>query len=197
MNVDQWVLKRLQSDEGWRAEPYRCTEGRWTIGFGCVLPITNDERAALPDKGASPLTKRDGNALLAMRYGAAKSRLVAALHGRGEHLCAMPESVQAALLNMSYQLGVQGLMGFQRMLKAIRESRWADAAEHALDSRWFSQTPARAKRQAKLIRMAGSARRDEAVNDSLRSIGKALLGVAPAIAGVLVLVSGAWSRRPR
>ena len=65
-----------------------------------------------------------------------------------------PEDVRLATMSMAFQLGVEGLMGFQNMLRAMEAEDWEEAAQHALDSKWATQTPERAKRMAKLIREA-------------------------------------------
>lgn len=57
-----------------------------------------------------------------------------------------------ALMNMAYQMGVQGVLDFQSMLSAMRIGRWELASDAALDSSWARQTPARAKRIAQMIR---------------------------------------------
>jgi lysozyme len=56
-----------------------------------------------------------------------------------------------ALVNMSYQLGVNGLLSFKKMLWEMQHGMYKKAAAEALDSRWAKQTPERAKRIAKMI----------------------------------------------
>lgn len=63
----------------------------------------------------------------------------------------LDEARQGALLNMSYQLGVAGLLAFNATLASIRDERYADAAQHMLESLWARQTPARARRLARQI----------------------------------------------
>lgn len=54
-----------------------------------------------------------------------------------------------ALLNMCFQLGVNGVLGFPRMLYCLDNADWQGAHDNALDSDWArTQTPARAKRIA-------------------------------------------------
>lgn len=57
-----------------------------------------------------------------------------------------------ALINMAYQLGVGGLLGFKRMLWAMQHGNYKTAYKEALDSKWAKQTPDRAQRIAKMIR---------------------------------------------
>lgn len=62
------------------------------------------------------------------------------------------EPRQAALINMSFQLGVNGVLGFKKMVAAMESGLFNKAAEEALDSLWAKQTPKRAQRIAEQIR---------------------------------------------
>jgi lysozyme len=53
---------------------------------------------------------------------------------------------------MVFNLGIGGVMKFKMMLAALAESRWDDAADAALDSKWADQVKGRAQRIATLIR---------------------------------------------
>jgi lysozyme len=53
---------------------------------------------------------------------------------------------------MSFQLGVDGLLGFKQTLDAVKGGRYDEAAFDMLQSRWAQQTPARAKRLAEQMR---------------------------------------------
>lgn len=48
------------------------------------------------------------------------------------------------LAEMAFQMGGEGLSKFTNTLQAVREKRWADAAQGMLNSLWARQTPARA-----------------------------------------------------
>lgn len=63
-----------------------------------------------------------------------------------------PEPIQQALVNMAFQLGVSGLKSFQNMWNAIKQKDYDKAFEEALDSKWATQTPERAKEIAEIIR---------------------------------------------
>ena len=56
---------------------------------------------------------------------------------------------QCVILQMAYQMGIQGLLKFQNTLAAVKEARWQDAANGMLASRWAQQTPNRASRLAR------------------------------------------------
>ena len=55
---------------------------------------------------------------------------------------------QGALLDMSWQLGVSGLLGFHEMLAALKARDCPEAKRQALDSLWARETEAREKRVA-------------------------------------------------
>lgn len=56
---------------------------------------------------------------------------------------------QAVLANMRFQMGLKGLMQFRKMLAAMRDDRWADAANEMRHSKWYTQTRKRAERLAR------------------------------------------------
>lgn len=64
----------------------------------------------------------------------------------------LDEVRQGALLNMAFQLGVDGLLGFKNTLKLVEDGRYSEAADNMLLSKWAQQTPARAKRMAEQMR---------------------------------------------
>lgn len=55
------------------------------------------------------------------------------------------------LAEMAFQMGGDGLAQFQNTLQAVREKRWADAAQGMLNSLWARQTPARARELASIM----------------------------------------------
>lgn len=57
-----------------------------------------------------------------------------------------------ALVNMAFQLGVNGLLRFKKMLWQMQHGNYKEAYKEALDSHWAKQTPERAMRIAKMIR---------------------------------------------
>jgi len=72
----------------------------------------------------------------------------------------LPEAIRFVLVEMAYQMGVDGLLKFEKMLRHLRaylsyhsnpeHLKWA--AEEMLDSAWAKQTPARAKELSDIVR---------------------------------------------
>lgn len=60
----------------------------------------------------------------------------------------LPLAKQEALIEMSYQMGVNGVLKFKKMWLALKEFDYKTASQEALDSRWATQTPERAMRIA-------------------------------------------------
>ena len=56
------------------------------------------------------------------------------------------------LANMTFQLGIGGVLKFDRMVWCLRNADYAGAATEALDSEWARQCPERAQRIAALYR---------------------------------------------
>ena len=52
---------------------------------------------------------------------------------------------QGVLIEMAYNLGMAGLMGFRNMIAAIQEGNWVEAKIQGLDSKWHRQVGKRAQ----------------------------------------------------
>ncbi len=132
------LIDQLRRDEGEVLHAYQDSLGFWTIGVGVLI----DQR-----KGGG-ITADESAMLLSNRVEAMRQQLRSKL----PWLDGLDSIRQAALLNMAYQLGVNGVMGFPRMLEALRDERWATAEAEGLDSAWAkSQTPPRARRVMRQI----------------------------------------------
>jgi lysozyme len=61
----------------------------------------------------------------------------------------LDDARKGVLLNMSFQMGVDGLLGFKNTLEMVRQGDYESAAEGMLNSKWATQTPERAERLSK------------------------------------------------
>lgn len=136
--------KQLEFEEGRRLKVYLCTEGYRTIGVGRNLDANPYfEGNLIPDE----ITDDECDAILAHDIRRTTERLHAAWHGMG----LLEGARRDAVIQMAFQMGVDGLLGFRRMLRAMLQCDWRRAREEALDSKWARQTPNRARRVARQI----------------------------------------------
>lgn len=141
MNIDR-LKSELWEDEGvvksgGRHVAYQDHLGYWTIGCGNLI----DAR-----KGGG-LTDEEADYLLENKI----ASILVQLRKRLPFWNQLDDTRQRALMNMAFQMGVEGLMKFKNMLWAIERGQWGLAHAEALDSSWANQTPARAKRVAGMI----------------------------------------------
>ena len=119
--------EQLARHEGLRLKPYRDTVGKLTIGIGRNLDdvgISTEEAYYLC---RNDVAKAAAGLLKALPW---VTRLSPARHN--------------VMLNMCFNLGLKGLLGFKTTLRAIEEGRYADAAAGMLASKWAKQVKGRA-----------------------------------------------------
>lgn len=137
------IYDLLRFEEGFRREPYLCSEGYVTVGIGTKLHT---------DKGLDP-----SKFCVTVSLPQAEEWLKSELSEQSLSLSKQSTYVglsyerKAVIQSMAYQLGITGLFNFKKMWTALEEERYADAAEEMTDSRWATQTPERAVRHAKVM----------------------------------------------
>jgi len=119
------LLESILLHEGFNAKPYKDTKGILTFGHGLTY-ITEDESICI---------------------------VINRLRERGKQLepyiSKLSINKQEVLIEMSFQLGINGLMNFKRMWKAIKREDWFSARNEMLDSQWAKHdSPGRALEMA-------------------------------------------------
>lgn len=64
----------------------------------------------------------------------------------------LSENQKIALCSMAFQMGIGGLMEFKNTLSLLERGEYEAAAKEALNSRWATQTPNRARRVTYLLK---------------------------------------------
>ena len=144
------IMKRIEGHESCCLMPYYDTMGKLTIGIGrCIEtnPFTSEELRAVGDYWHG-ITRNA--ALMLLRNDIEKCSGL--LGSKIVFFKALDGERQYALLDMCFQLGINGLLKFRKMLRHMRFRRWNEAAAECLNSQYAKQTPARAKRIAELIK---------------------------------------------
>ncbi len=127
------ILEQLKRDEGLRLKPYVDTVGKITVGYGTNISDGIDQGEA--------------EYLLSNRLNAKKLELVQALPWVAD----LDEARRGALVNMAYNMGVPGLLGFHNTLSLIKAGQYEAAAHEMMLSLWARQVGARATRLAQQI----------------------------------------------
>lgn len=129
------ITKQLRRDEGVVEHAYQDHLGWWTIGVGRLI----DKR-----KGGR-LTDDEINYLLANDIAEKERELEASV----SFYKRLDEARKGVLLNMAFNLGVQGLLGFRNTLKLIETGKYEEASKEMLKSKWARQVGDRAVRLSK------------------------------------------------
>ena len=123
------LVDSIKQGEGYRAKVYKCTEGYDTIGYGfAIKDLELDEEVCdlILDK------KLD--------------KLIDATNNKFPFLRELPQDKCEVVFEMVYQLGLNGVSKFKKMLKALEDKDYDKASVEMLDSLWAKQTPNRAKK---------------------------------------------------
>ena len=67
----------------------------------------------------------------------------------------LPEEVRLILANMMFNMGRPRLSKFKKMIQAIKDSDWLEAANQMKDSRWYKQVTNRADRLISRMKAIG------------------------------------------
>lgn len=126
------LTKQLKRHEGFRGDPYKDTEGNWTIGYGHLLPMSK------------PLAR----IILAKDMDIAEQEC----WGRLKFFGGLNSARQEALVNMMFNLGWPRLKRFVKMIAAAEAGDHELVAVEMLDSRWHLQVKGRAEELAEQYR---------------------------------------------
>ena len=119
------LIENIKIEEGFSGVVYQDHLGFDTIGYGCKMPLTQDE------------------AELILQY-----RLRRTINAVNSSLYYLDIKSDAwdILYEMAYQLGTGGLLKFKNMIAALKEQDYKQASVEGRDSLWYKQTPNRAER---------------------------------------------------
>ena len=132
------IQDQLIRDEGEKLIAYQDHLGYWTIGVGRLI----DGR-----KGGG-ISKTESRYLLSNDISTREEALKRIIPWTAN----LSPARFGVLLNMSFQMGVDGLLGFKNTLAMVRQGQYTQASLGMLNSLWAKQTPERAKRLADQMR---------------------------------------------
>lgn len=138
--MNKQLIESIKRHEGLSLTAYKCTLGKLTIGYGHYL-----EDDVITEKVAEQMLHDD---LLQI----SKELNYSLLDKYCIDLDFLPFNVKNVLVEMAFQLGVTGLLKFQKTMEYIRLRIYPLAAKEMLDSKWARQTPDRARELSNLMK---------------------------------------------
>ena len=129
------LAEQLKNHEGLRLKPYTDTVGKLTLGIG----------RNLEDKG---ITEQEALFMLNNDVDYFYSKLCQSIGWMKK----LDDARQNVLVNMSFNLGIAGLMTFKKMLLACEHGNFKIAATEMLNSKWAEQVGYRANELAEQMR---------------------------------------------
>jgi lysozyme len=146
--LDRDQLERdLIRDEGLKLKPYKDSVGIWTIGVGHNIEAHPLPEGMLVD---GKISEADAKALLEGDI----DEHVAALDKALPWAQSLDEPRYRALVNMAFNLGIAGLLGFKNTLALIERGEYEKAAANLAMSKWAKQVGPRATRIINIIKGA-------------------------------------------
>jgi lysozyme len=133
MNLLEKAAQQLRLHEGVRKKPYKDTVGKLTIGVG-----RNLDDVGLSDDEINFLLKNDIEKVLT------KLREL-------PYWNYLTDNRKLVLIDMAFNLGFAGLMGFKQTLKAVELKNYRLAAELMIISKWAKQVGKRAQTLADMM----------------------------------------------
>jgi lysozyme len=132
MSALDLAVAQLKPDEGFRSKVYKDIVGKQTIGYGFNI-----------DAG---ITVQAASALLTAQANDVQQDLAVLDWFRGL------DDVRASVcIQLGFNLGLNGLLAFQKMIDALRSGNWQGAHDELLASHAAYQLPARYGRLANLL----------------------------------------------
>lgn len=129
------ITKQLRRDEGVEKSAYQDSLGYWTIGVGRLIDKRKGGR--LRDNEIDFLLSNDID------------EVEEALEARISFYKSLDEARRGVLLNMAFNLGIDGLLAFKNTLRLVGEGKYKEASVEMLKSKWATQVGNRAVRLSK------------------------------------------------
>ena len=132
---------RIKEHEGFRDTVYYDHLGNATVGWGHL--VTSDDNftsgVTYPEEVLEQVFEQD---------------FAKAKEGADELCQGLPINyiARGVIIEMCFQLGKTGVSKFKKMFAALQTEDYTTASEEMLDSKWYEQTPVRAKSLSYIMR---------------------------------------------
>lgn len=126
--LSEQALELLKLHEGYRDRVYKDTVDKQTIGYGWNIDDT-------------PICREAAEVQLKYQVELAEKEVRKAIDFFGN----LTKARQEVLVEMSFNMGIKGLMTFKNTLKLMESSKHEEAAAQMLKSKWAEQVGQRAR----------------------------------------------------
>lgn len=126
------LVNMIKRHEGFKSNLY-LDSGHYAIGYGFNL--------------AHGITEAEAELLLIHRLSILHERLK-----QFNWFNKLSYNRKLVIVNMSYQLGISGLLDFKHMIWRLKHNYFNGAANAMIESRWYQQSGDRARELVKLMR---------------------------------------------
>jgi lysozyme len=134
------VRSLLELHEGLRLTSYKDTLGFWTIGYGHLLGKSDQWQGI-----HWTLTEAE------QRLDADIAKARADVTHHIPWATTLSEVRQAVLIDMAFNLGIEGLLKFKNTLALIEAGKFDDASGNMLKSLWAREVPVRASQLSRMM----------------------------------------------
>ena len=138
-------------EEGLKYEAYPCTAGHTTIGIGFNVDAHQEVLKQLIHRTIH-IGDKISSGEIEILYDYAMNEVVTNLRKTISGYDSYPERYQLALINLCYNLGINGLMNFRHMLYFMTQHNDDGVVAELLASHYATQLPERTARIIQLIR---------------------------------------------
>ena len=133
------LIENIKAHEGYRREIYKDSLGKPTVGYGFLVAALSSDELKLNGGKAEPMSREVAEKILNLKVAKLQKRVLECL----PWLSSKPQSIQDTILEMAYQLGIAGLLGFRHTLGCIEAGNYAQAARNLRASLLYRQTSRR------------------------------------------------------
>jgi lysozyme len=144
------IREQLLRDEGERLAAYRDSEDLLTIGIGrCIdrVPFTPEEAEMCGCVGMEDYSTLEiSREAAAFLFANDVQKYVSAVRHALPWSRQLDEARFGVLVNMAFNMGIGGLLGFKKFLASMKAGDWHNATLHMMNSKWAHQVGDRARR---------------------------------------------------
>ena len=133
------LIENIKAHEGFRDRIYKDSVGKPTVGYGFLVSALSPDELKLNGGRVEPMSRETAEKILNLKIFKLQKRVFQCL----PWLESKSEGAQDTLIEMAYQLGLAGLLGFRHTLGCIEAGDYAQAARNLRASLLYRQTPRR------------------------------------------------------